>query len=225
MRNIILLESEWLECLSAEFAKPYMQQLKTFLQTRRAAGATIYPAGNQYFAAFNHTPLSQVKVVILGQDPYHGINQAHGLSFSVPHGQKIPPSLLNIDKELHTDLGLAMAKHGDLSIWAKQGVLLLNSVLTVEAGLAAAHQGRGWETFTDVVIRHINAQKQGVVFMLWGNYAHKKGALIDRQRHLVLEAAHPSPLSAHRGFFGCKHFSICNGYLVAQHQRPVNWAR
>jgi uracil-DNA glycosylase len=220
----IQLEPSWLFHLEAEFAQPYMIELKAFLRQQKQQGKTIYPAGSAYFNAFQHAPVDQVKVVILGQDPYHGPGQAHGLSFSVPPGIKPPPSLANIFKEMDSDLGIPVAAHGCLSPWADQGVLLLNSVLTVEQGLAASHQGKGWETFTDKVIQVINDQLQGVVFLLWGAYAQRKGAMIDRQRHLVLQAPHPSPLSAHRGFLGCRHFSKANDYLQAHGQSPIEWS-
>ena len=217
------LNAEWLDQVQGEFDQPYMQQLSEFLRNEKSNGKVIYPAGNNIFAALNTTPLSNVKVVILGQDPYHGPDQAHGLSFSVPHGIAMPPSLLNIHKELATDLGCQMPPHGNLMQWAEQGVLLLNSVLTVEQAQAASHRGKGWEQFTDCLISTINQQRQGVVFLLWGAYAQKKGAVIDRSRHLILEAPHPSPLSAHRGFFGCRHFSRANTYLEQSGQSPINW--
>ena len=223
MHTTIQLDDSWLEHLDAEFEQPYMKQLKSYLQARKTEGKTIYPAGSQYFAALNTTPLEKVKVVILGQDPYHGPNQAHGLSFSVPVGERIPPSLLNIYKELKDDLNIPLASHGHLKHWAEQGVLLLNSVLTVEAGNAGAHQGKGWEQFTDAIIGTINREREGVVFMLWGSYAQKKGANIDSSKHLVLQAPHPSPLSAHRGFLGCKHFSKANTYLQGYGVSPIDW--
>ncbi len=200
-----------------------MQALGDFLRREKRAGKRIFPRGDEFFNAFEHTPLPQVKVVILGQDPYHGEGQAHGLCFSVRAGVAPPPSLQNIYRELEQDLGLSHPGHGDLTHWADQGVLLLNSVLSVESGLAASHRGQGWETFTDRVIELVNTQRQGVVFMLWGSYAQKKGAIIDRNRHLVLSAPHPSPLSAHRGFFGCGHFRAANEYLSQQGLEPVDW--
>lgn len=200
-----------------------MQQLSAFLRAEKAAGKKIYPSGDNMFAALNATPLQQVKVVILGQDPYHGPNQAHGLSFSVPRGTRIPPSLQNIYKEQHADLGLAKPSHGHLLSWATQGVLLLNSVLTVESGKAGSHQGKGWERFTDSIIEIINTQQQACVFMLWGAYAQKKGAAIDQDRHLVLTTSHPSPLSAHRGFIGCQHFSRANTYLLENSKAAIDW--
>ena len=199
-----------------------MLALKAFLAQQKAAKKIIYPPGKRMFNALNTTPLEQVKVVILGQDPYHGPGQAHGLSFSVPEGIKPPPSLVNIFKEIKRDLGIENTQ-GDLSGWAKQGVLLLNSVLSVEQGQAASHQGQGWETFTDRIIALINERCEHVVFMLWGAYAQKKGRYIDSQKHLVLKAPHPSPLSAHRGFLGCGHFSACNTYLENRQKKPINW--
>jgi uracil-DNA glycosylase len=217
------LHTEWIKPLSSEFEAAYMNDLVKFLIHEKNRGNTIYPATHNVFAALNKTPLSSVKVVILGQDPYHGPNQAQGLSFSVPKGEKIPPSLRNIYKELTTDLGLVMPVHGNLESWATQGVLLLNSVLTVEDGKAASHQGKGWEMFTDAVIELISRSRELVVFLLWGAYGQKKGAVIDRQRHCVLAAPHPSPLSAHRGFLGCQHFSKANQYLVEQDKSPIDW--
>ncbi|MCM0083016.1 uracil-DNA glycosylase [Geomonas sp. Red32] len=221
----VQLEQSWKQHLAGEFAKPYMAALKDFLRKEIAGRKTIFPKGSQYFNAFNTTPLDQVKVVILGQDPYHGPGQAHGLCFSVPAGVDSPPSLINIFKELQADLGLKPEdfRHGNLESWARQGVLLLNSVLTVEAHRAASHQGKGWEQFTDRTIEVLNKQREHVVFMLWGAYAQKKGAVIDRDRHLVLQAPHPSPLSAHRGFLGCRHFSKANDYLVRHGGEPIDW--
>lgn len=219
----IALEPSWLGPLAAEFEQEYMRDLRNFLQTEKQSGKRIFPAGNEFFNAFSHTPLDKVKVVILGQDPYHGEGQAHGLCFSVRPGIAVPPSLQNIYKELHNDLGLPIPKHGDLTAWADQGVLLLNSVLSVECGRAASHQGRGWEQFTDRVIDVINRERQGVVFMLWGSYAQRKGAFIDTARHCVLKAPHPSPLSVHRGFFGCGHFGTANRYLEQRAVTPIDW--
>ena len=210
-------------CLGQEFEQPYMQELRTFLRQEKDAGKIIYPHSSEWFNAFWQTPLTAVKVVILGQDPYHGPGQAHGLSFSVQPGVKVPPSLQNIYKELQQDLGVQPPGHGCLLPWAQQGVLLLNAVLTVEAGQASAHQGRGWEGFTDQVIQLLNAQQRGLVFLLWGSYARKKAGFVDRSTHLVLEAPHPSPLSAHRGFLGCGHFSQANAWLQQQGQSPINW--
>jgi uracil-DNA glycosylase len=219
----IALEPSWLGPLAAEFDQAYMRDLRTFLQREKLAGKRIFPAGNEFFNAFTHTPLDKVKVVILGQDPYHGEGQAHGLCFSVRPGIPVPPSLQNIYKELQNELGLPIPNHGDLTTWADQGVLLLNSVLSVECGRAASHQGRGWEQFTDRVIDVINRQRQGVVFMLWGSYAQRKGAIIDMTRHCALKAPHPSPLSVHRGFFGCGHFAAANRYLQQHGTAPIDW--
>lgn len=221
----IKLEQGWLSQLGDEFDKPYMQSLLSFLVDEKAKGKTIYPRGSEYFAALNTTPLEAVKVVILGQDPYHGPGQAHGLCFSVQEGVAPPPSLVNIFKEISEDLGIPnQFPHGCLDSWANQGVLLLNSVLTVERHRAASHQGKGWETFTDRIIETLSTEREGCVFLLWGSYAQKKGSVIDESKHLVLKSPHPSPLSAHRGFFGCKHFSKCNEYLVAQGKTPIDWA-
>ena len=220
----VKLESSWLNHLDTEFEQPYMKALGEFLREQKRAGKRIFPAGSEFFAALDHTPLPNVKVVILGQDPYHGEGQAHGLCFSVREGVAIPPSLRNIYQELQADLGLAIPRHGCLTKWAGQGVLLLNSVLSVECAQAASHQGRGWETFTDRVIEVVNAEREGIVFMLWGSYAQRKGAVIDASRHCVLKAPHPSPLSAHRGFFGCGHFSAANRYLQSRGEAPVDWS-
>ncbi|MFP5520294.1 MAG: uracil-DNA glycosylase [Bdellovibrionia bacterium] len=219
----IKIENSWKDKLIAEFEKSYMKDLKEFLKKEYDAKKTIYPKGDEYFAALNHTPFEKVKVVILGQDPYHGEGQAHGLCFSVRKGVALPPSLQNIYKELKSDLGVESPGHGDLSSWADQGVLLLNSVLTVEAGMAASHQGKGWEIFTDRIIQLLNDEREHLVFILWGAYAQKKGAFIDRKKHLVLESPHPSPLSAHRGFFGTKPFSAANQYLEKNGLSPVDW--
>lgn len=216
------LHPSWLIHLQSEFQQPYMQQLREFLLAQKQLGKIIYPPGKLIFNALNTTPLEQVKVVILGQDPYHGPGQAHGLSFSVPDGVKPPPSLVNIFKEIKQDLGI-QNHTGNLSQWAEQGVLLLNSVLTVEQGQAASHRDKGWERFTDRIIEVVNEQCDHVVFMLWGSYAQRKGQQIDPQKHLLLKAPHPSPLSAHRGFFGCQHFSKCNDYLQKTRQMTVNW--
>lgn len=219
----IKIEDSWKRRLLSQFQQPYMQQLRQFLQQQKELGKIIFPKGNEYFNAFNLTPFEQVKVVILGQDPYHGPNQAHGLCFSVQPGVALPPSLLNIFKELQRDLHIPMPNHGNLTHWAEQGVLLLNAVLTVEQGKAAAHQGKGWEQFTDAVIRELNDHREGIVFMLWGSYAQKKGQFIDRKKHCVLQAPHPSPLSAHRGFLGCGHFSKANEYLKQRGMEPIDW--
>ncbi len=201
-----------------------MAQLKKFLLAERNAGKVIYPPAKQWFAAFDVTPFEKVKVVVLGQDPYHGPQQAHGLCFSVLPGVPVPPSLQNIFKELQTDLGLPLPAHGCLQHWAEQGVLLLNATLTVEKARAGSHQRKGWEQFTDRAVQALNEQREGLVFLLWGSYAQKKGAIIDRSRHLVLTAPHPSPLSAHRGFFGCRHFSQANHYLQSRGQTPIDWS-
>ena len=221
--NNIELEATWLVELANEFEQDYMQKLKAFLQHEKAAHKVIYPSGNLIFNALNTTPLDKVKVVILGQDPYHGPNQANGLCFSVLPDVAIPPSLLNIYKELETDLGIKPAKHGCLMPWAEQGVLLLNAVLTVEKAHAASHQGNGWENFTDKVIHVLNEKASGLVFLLWGSYAQKKGQFIDRNKHLVLQSVHPSPLSAYRGFLGNKHFSQTNAYLEKLGKDPIAW--
>jgi uracil-DNA glycosylase len=217
------LHPSWLMHLAAEFDAPYMQQLKQFLLQEKAAGKIIYPASKNIFNAFNSTPLDKVKVVIIGQDPYHGPNQAHGLCFSVQKGIQVPPSLQNIFKEQQRDLGLAIPNHGCLQSWADQGVLLLNATLTVEQARAGSHQGKGWEIFTDKAIELVSKVNQSVVFMLWGSYAQKKIDLIDTKKHLILKAPHPSPLSAHRGFMGCGHFSKANDYLNKINKAPINW--
>lgn len=219
----VRLEESWRQALAPEFGNPYMSELRRFLMSEKEAGKRIFPKGGEYFRALDLTPLDQVKVVILGQDPYHGLGQAHGLCFSVQPGVRIPPSLVNIYKELQSDLGIPPASHGFLEHWARQGVLLLNSVLTVEEAQAASHQGRGWERFTDAVIRAVNERCDGVVFLLWGSYAQKKAAFVDRDRHLVLRAPHPSPLSAHNGFFGSRHFSQANAFLVSKGRQPIDW--
>ncbi|WP_370293032.1 uracil-DNA glycosylase [Thalassolituus sp.] len=217
------LHPSWRAMIGSEFDQPYMQNLKEFLQAEKSAGKTIYPPGPLIFNAFNHTPFDQVRVVIIGQDPYHGPGQAMGLSFSVPQSVKVPPSLVNIFKEIQQDLGLTMSGSGDLTPWADQGVLLLNATLTVEQAKAGSHQKKGWEQFTDAAIAALNAQREGLVFVLWGSHAQKKGAVIDRTKHLVLESVHPSPLSAHRGFFGNRQFSTINDYLISRGETPVNW--
>nr|WP_207063393.1 uracil-DNA glycosylase [Motiliproteus sp. SC1-56] len=217
------LEPGWKQALEAEFQRDYMKSLGAFLAEEKARRKVIYPQAKDRFNALNYTPLDRVKVVILGQDPYHGPGQAHGLCFSVRPGVKVPPSLVNIYKELAADLGVRPVAHGNLESWSSQGVLLLNSVLTVEQGNAASHRGKGWETFTDRITHLLNEEHDGLVFMLWGGYAQKKGSFIDRQRHKVLEGPHPSPLSAHRGFFGCRHFSQANDYLVSRGQDPIDW--
>ncbi len=217
------LHPSWQAVLGSELEQPYMHNLREFLKAEKAAGKVIFPPGPQIFNAFNHTPFQQVRVVIIGQDPYHGPEQAHGLSFSVQPGVKIPPSLVNIFKEIEGDLGLRMSGSGDLTPWADQGVLLLNATLTVEQANAGSHQGKGWEQFTDAAIRALNEQREGLVFVLWGSYAQKKGAVIDPQKHLVLKSVHPSPLSAHRGFFGNRQFSRINDYLISRGEAPIQW--
>lgn len=219
----IQLEPSWKARVGDWLLRPEMRELSAFLRQRKAAGAHIFPPGPQIFAAFDATPFEQVKVVILGQDPYHGYGQAHGLCFSVQPGVPVPPSLLNIYKEIEQDLGIARPGHGCLLPWAQRGVLLLNAVLTVEEGRAGAHQGRGWEGFTDHVVDVLNREREGLVFLLWGSYAQAKGKVIDPRRHKVLKAPHPSPLSAHRGFLGCKHFSAANEYLRRRGSGPVDW--
>ncbi|MBC2776367.1 uracil-DNA glycosylase [Parasphingopyxis marina] len=224
----IKLEKSWKGPLAGEFAAPYMAELRAFLLAERANGKRIFPAGSLWFHALDATPLDEVRVVILGQDPYHGPGQAHGLCFSVRPGVRPPPSLVNIYKEMESDLGIARARHGHLEHWAKQGVLLLNSVLTVEQHQAASHRGKGWEQFTDAIVRLVAEKEQPVVFMLWGSYAQKKAAFVQSVeqggRHLVLKAPHPSPLSAHNGFFGCRHFSKANAFLEEQGRAPIDWA-
>lgn len=227
MSDAVKLDPSWRGPLGEEFASPYMQALRSFLVGEKAAGKRIFPKGAEWFRALDLTPLDSVRVVILGQDPYHGPGQAHGLAFSVKPGTALPPSLVNIYKELQTDLGIPPARHGYLEHWARQGVLLLNSVLTVQLGLAASHRDKGWERFTDAVIRLVNAKPEPVVFMLWGSYAQKKAAFVDSidqgGRHLVLKAPHPSPLSAHNGFFGSRHFSKANEFLESRSLPPIDW--
>lgn len=221
------LHPSWQTTIGDELQKPYMQNLREFLRQEKAAGKTIYPSNQLIFNAFNTTSFENVKVVIIGQDPYHGDDkgapQAHGLSFSVPAGVALPPSLQNIYKEIAADLNLTMTKNGDLTPWAEQGVLLLNATLTVEQAKAGSHQNKGWEQFTDAAIAALNAQRENLVFVLWGSYAQKKGALIDENKHLVLKSVHPSPLSAHRGFFGNRQFYTINQYLIQQGQMPIDW--
>jgi uracil-DNA glycosylase len=220
----IKLEAGWRDRLKGEFEQPYMADLKRFLVAERERGRRIFPKGSEWFRALDLTPLERVRVVILGQDPYHGAGQAHGLCFSVQPSVRPPPSLINIFKELASDLGIKPARHGLLDHWARQGVLLLNSVLTVEMGRAASHRDRGWERFTDAVVAEVNAKPEPVVFLLWGSYAQKKAAFVDQTRHLVLKAPHPSPLSAHSGFFGCRHFSKANAFLESRGLAPIDWA-
>jgi uracil-DNA glycosylase len=223
IQDRVQLRSSWKEQIGDEFEQEYMQKLRAFLIAERQAGKTIYPEGSNIFNAMNLLPFAEVKVVIIGQDPYHGPGQAHGLCFSVLPGVPLPPSLRNIYKEIHTDLEIPPAKHGCLTSWAEQGVLLLNSVLTVERAQSASHQGKGWERFTDAIIQTLNREHKGLVFLLWGSYAQKKGAIIDCNRHLILKSVHPSPLSAHRGFFDNHHFSQANGYLQKQDKSPIDW--
>ena len=218
-----VIEESWKTILADEFNATYFAQLKAFLVEEKAA-FTVYPPGSQIFAAFNFTPFHKVRVVILGQDPYHGPGQAHGLCFSVPYRIQPPPSLQNIFKEIHNDLGIPVPSHGNLEKWAQQGVLLLNATLTVRAHLAGSHQNKGWETFTDAAIRKLSSERQNLVFLLWGNYAMAKEKLIDATKHLILKSAHPSPLSASRGFFGNRHFSKTNDYLKAHGIQPIDWA-
>ena len=218
------LEPSWKARVGPWFEREDMQALSAFLRQRRAAGARIHPAPSQLFAAFDATPFDAVKAVILGQDPYHGAGQAHGLCFSVLPGVPVPPSLANIYQELQRDVGFVRPDHGHLIAWAQRGVLLLNAVLTVEEGRPGSHQGKGWEGFTDHVVDVLNREREGLVFLLWGSYAQAKGKVIDSRRHRVLKAPHPSPLSAHRGFFGCGHFSLTNQYLARQGQTPIDWS-
>lgn len=220
----VKIEATWKEVLKEEFKKPYFQNIVEHLKTEKAQGKTIYPPGPQIFHAFDATPFNEVKVVLLGQDPYHGPGQAHGLSFSVQKGVPPPPSLVNIFKELHDDIGVPIPNHGHLEKWAKQGVLLLNASLTVRAGEPMSHSKIGWHKFTDCVISTISGQKEGVVFLLWGRFAQEKQALIDGKKHLILKSAHPSPLSAKSGFFGNHHFSKTNNYLMKQGLDPIDWA-
>jgi uracil-DNA glycosylase len=224
MTTTIKLHPSWFERLSGEFGQSYMAELKRFLVAERERGKRIFPKAGEWFRALDLTPPENVRVVILGQDPYHGAGQAHGLCFSVLPEVQPPPSLVNIYKELEKDLGIRPARHGFLENWARQGVLLLNSVLTVEMGHAASHRDRGWERFTDAIIREVNARAEPVVFMLWGSYAQKKVGFVDMSRHLVLKAPHPSPLSAHSGFLGCRHFSKANAFLESRGLQAIDWA-
>ncbi len=221
--HTIQLEDSWKERLLPEFGQPYFQHIRNFLRTEKSAGRIIYPPGQEIFQAYQWTPFDAVKVVIIGQDPYHGPGQAHGLCFSVRKGVKPPPSLVNIFKEIRQDLGYAIPDHGCLESWAKQGVFLLNAILTVEKDKPASHRHIGWQQFTDATIQAINAGKEHVVFLLWGAFAHQKEALIDQSKHLVLKAAHPSPFSADKGFFGCRHFSQANKWLEQKQLDPVVW--
>lgn len=217
------MHASWLKPLGDVFNTPQMRALKQFLQQEKAAGKVIYPPGKEMFAALDHAHFDDVKVVILGQDPYHGPGQAHGLCFSVRPGVAVPPSLKNIYRELADDVGFSIPDHGYLMSWADQGVLLLNAVLSVQAHKAGSHQGKGWETFTDSVVQALNDQREGLVFLLWGSHAQRKGAHINTQKHCVLKAPHPSPLSAHRGFFGCRHFSQTNAWLRKQGRSAIDW--
>ena len=216
------LEASWLDVLGDEFQKPYMLQLKQFLVGEKRQ-YKVYPPGKLMFNAMNTTPFDKVKVVILGQDPYHGAGQAHGLSFSVRRGVAPPPSLVNIYKELQTSLNIPIAKHGELTAWAEQGVLLLNTTLSVRAGTPKSHAGKGWETFTDRIIDELNQRREGIVFLLWGRHAQSKAERIDKNKHLVLESPHPSPFSAHYGFFGCGHFAAVNQHLESRGETPIDW--
>ena len=218
----VKIDASWKKVLQDEFEKPYFAQLTNFVRDEYKT-KKIFPPGNMIFSAFDHCPFDKVKVVIIGQDPYHNDGQAHGLCFSVNTGVDFPPSLINIFKEIERDLGKPMPTSGNLERWADQGVLLLNATLTVQAHSAGSHQGRGWETFTDAVIRKVAQEKEHVVFMLWGNYAQQKGAVVDGQKHLVLKSVHPSPLSAYRGFIGCGHFSAANNYLIEKGLSPIHW--
>lgn len=220
----VRLEPSWKDRIGEYLARPDMRTLSDFLRTEKQAGKVIYPPGPEIFAAFDHTPFDNVRVVILGQDPYHGPNQAHGLCFSVRPGVATPPSLLNIFKEIQRDLGLRAPDHGCLTPWADRGVLLLNATLTVQQATAGSHQGKGWEGFTDAAIDALNREREGLVFMLWGSHAQKKGQLIDGTRHCILRSVHPSPLSAHRGFIGCGHFSAANQYLESRGEPPIDWS-
>lgn len=217
------LEAGWLQHLQGQFTLPYMSHLKSFLKNEKLSGKTIYPPGQEIFAAFNLTPFEQVKIVILGQDPYHGPGQAHGLSFSVKPGVAAPPSLINIYKEMQDDIGIEQPRHGFLEYWAKQGVLLLNTVLTVEKSQAGSHRKKGWEQFTDFAIQSLNEHREHLVFILWGSFAQKKKAMIDESKHFIIESPHPSPLSSYRGFFGSRPFSRANRYLVEHNIAPVDW--
>lgn len=220
----VKIEESWKNVLKAEFSKSYFENIVAFLKTEKAQGKIIYPPGSLIFNAFEKTPFNKLKVLLLGQDPYHGQGQAMGLSFSVPKGIRQPPSLINIFKELHDDVGTPIPTTGDLTPWAEQGVMLLNAALTVRAGEPNSHAKTGWHQFTDAVIKKVSDEKEGIVFLLWGAFAHQKQELIDQSKHHVLKAAHPSPYSADKGFFGCRHFSKTNEYLVKQKQQPIDWA-
>ena len=219
----VQIEPSWKEVLQNEFSKSYFEEIVALLKTEKAQGKIIYPPGSLIFNAFDKTPFNKLKVLLLGQDPYHGQGQAMGLSFSVPRGVRPPPSLINIFKELHDDVGVAFPNTGDLTPWALQGVMLLNAALTVRSGEPNSHSKIGWHQFTDAVIKKASTEKQGLVFLLWGSFAHQKQELVDQTKHLVLKAAHPSPYSADKGFFGCRHFSRTNEYLVQQKEQPIDW--
>ena len=221
--NAVKLPQDWLTVVGEEFNQPYMVKLKSFLQQEKESGRVIYPKGTEIFNALNTTPFKNIRVVVIGQDPYHGPNQAHGLAFSVRKNVPIPPSLKNIYKEIEQEFGIKMPNHGDLTNWAQQGVLLINATLTVRQATAGSHQNKGWEEFTDTVIREINDRLTHVVFMLWGSYAKKKGAFINHEKHFTLTTTHPSPLSAHRGFLGCGHFLKANEYLKQHGYPPIDW--
>ncbi len=219
----VKIEDSWMSVLNDEFEKPYFKELKQFLEVEKVNGKIIYPAGSLIFNAFNSTPFDKVRVVILGQDPYHGENQAHGLCFSVQHGVKPPPSLVNIYKELKSDVAFEIPSHGNLQKWTTQGVFLLNAILSVEANQPASHQKSGWQEFTNAVIEKLSKEKEGLIFLLWGNFAQQKAVLIDENKHTILKAAHPSPFSAYNGFFGCKHFSKTNDILKAKGEEEIDW--
>ncbi|MBS1745458.1 MAG: uracil-DNA glycosylase [Bacteroidetes bacterium] len=220
----VKIEESWKQQIQSEFNKDYFENITEFIKTEKSQGKIIYPPGSLIFNAFEKTPFNRIKVLLLGQDPYHGKDQAMGLSFSVPKGVRPPPSLINIFKELHNDVGIPIPQTGDLTLWAEQGVMLLNAALTVREGEPNAHAQIGWHQFTDAVIKKLSDKKNGVVFLLWGSFAQKKQELIDQNRHFILKAAHPSPYSADKGFFGCRHFSKTNQYLIQQKQDPIDWA-
>ncbi|HRG58255.1 MAG TPA: uracil-DNA glycosylase [Bacteroidia bacterium] len=224
MSDQVQIEKSWKNILSGEFQQEYFKEIKSFILHEKSLGKVVYPPGNLIFNAFNLTPFDKVKVVIIGQDPYHGEGQAHGLSFSVPYGVKPPPSLQNIYKEIAQEFGFEMPIHGNLESWALQGVLLLNAILTVNANEPASHKAAGWENFTNAVIHHLSSKKENLVFLLWGKFAQNKDLIIDSRKHLILKAAHPSPFSAYQGFFGCKHFSMTNDFLKSKMLSPIDWS-
>ena len=224
MSDQVQIEKSWKNILSGEFQQEYFKEIKSFILHEKSLGKVVYPPGNLIFNAFNLTPFDKVKVVIIGQDPYHGEGQAHGLSFSVPYGVKPPPSLQNIYKEISQEFGFEMPIHGNLESWAFQGVLLLNAILTVNANEPASHKAAGWENFTNAVIHHLSSKKENLVFLLWGKFAQNKDLIIDSRKHLILKAAHPSPFSAYQGFFGCKHFSMTNDFLKSKMLSPIDWS-